>query len=135
MTNKLDEFVDRLDSVSDGFTDGVDEVFEAASGEIDLRDDGAPDRNEYTEYTQYLKDCHEWAVGELVSALERADSAVAGIDIEDYPSLGLNRPGDEDDKRRVQNGIAEVVESSSEAAYYLAILGRIEDSYTDTLAD
>jgi len=120
--SRLDAAMNRLRDIPGDVADGADDVFQAASGELLIRDDDAPDRESFEEsgegYRRYLNECHTWASVQYQEFLEALGdtSEVLALEMEDYPEFGNFSQEATNRRDRESDGADALVELFDEAA-------------------
>jgi hypothetical protein len=124
---------DRLDDVAPRTRDAVREVFEAASGELIIDDEGAPERADFDSYEAWLIAAHSWAVDELQDTTQALNEATAGLHLsaDGYPGLGDNRPEAVATLENVQDDLEDAAELLEAVAAADRRLAKIEAAYAE----
>ena len=109
-------------------------VVEAATGEVLIEGDGAPDRNAYPEtdagYYEYLADAEQWARAEYWSAVKRLRLDAEHLEqaAKDLPEVGDNRPKAEEKRDEEDECWPLVAESFADVAESRKRLERLEEA-------
>lgn len=130
---KLERVRERLGDIGPRTRDSIHDTFERASGEVWVRHDGAPDRNDYASYEAYLRDAHEWTVEQLQTDMEKLRSVVEQIDTlaSEYPELGDDRRRGNRHRKSLDNEIANLIDAVERLDEMDRLAGRLEESYRE----
>jgi hypothetical protein len=129
---RIEEVSDRLGDIVPRAGAAVHETFERAAGEVWLRHEDAPDRDDYVDYELYLQDAHEWAREELQEAAQVLENRAQNLggSTEGYPELGDHRIRAEDDRDRVTDDVDELLDVVERVLEAEARLAKLEENYS-----